>query len=52
MSAAQAARTRRTRPASMRETVARLEDLLNVGPSIAGDLRGIGVSHPGDLAGV
>lgn len=51
MSAAQAARARRARPVITRETVARLEDLLNVGPSIAGDLRGIGVSHPSDLAG-
>lgn len=29
----------------------RLEDLPNVGPSIAGDLRGIGVSRPSDLVG-
>lgn len=29
----------------------RLEDLPNIGPSIAGDLRGIGVQHPRDLFG-
>lgn len=29
----------------------RLEDVPNIGPSIAGDLRGIGVSQPGDLPG-
>ena len=50
-SAAPVARARRARPAITRETVARLEDLPNVGPSVAGDLRGIGVSHPSDLAG-
>ena len=49
--AAPVARARRARPAITRETVARLEDLPNVGPSIAADLRGIGVSHPSDLAG-
>ena len=51
MSAARVARARRARPSIARETVTRLEDLPNVGPSIAGDLRGIGVSHPSDLAG-
>jgi hypothetical protein len=34
-----------------REAVTRLEELRNVGPSIAADLRGIGVVHPRDLAG-
>ena len=29
----------------------RLEDLPNIGPSIAGDLRLIGVRHPADLRG-
>lgn len=29
----------------------RLEDLPNIGPSIAGDLRGIGVQYPRDLIG-
>jgi hypothetical protein len=34
-----------------RELCERLEHIPNVGPSIAGDLRGIGVSRPGDLVG-
>lgn len=51
MSGARVARARRARRSITRETVVRLEDLPNVGPSIAGDLRGIGVSRPGDLAG-
>jgi hypothetical protein len=42
---------RKPQPSITRETVTRLEDLPNVGPSIAADLRGIGVSQPGDLAG-
>ncbi len=29
----------------------RLEDLPNIGPSIAADLRGIGILGPGDLVG-
>lgn len=28
-----------------------LEQIPNIGPSIAGDLRGIGISHPSDLVG-
>jgi hypothetical protein len=51
VSAAKVAGARRARRTVTRETVVRLEDLPNVGPSIAGDLRGIGVSHPGDLVG-
>jgi hypothetical protein len=31
--------------------VAKLEDLMNVGPSIAEDLRRIGIRHPDDLIG-
>ena len=42
---------RRAKSPITRETVVRLEDLPNVGPSIAGDLRGIGVLHPSELAG-
>jgi hypothetical protein len=34
-----------------RRGVAKLEDLMNVGPSIAADLRLIGIRHPDDLAG-
>lgn len=45
------ARARRVKTPVTRETVARLEDLPNIGPSIAGDLRGIGVELPGELAG-
>ena len=30
---------------------ATLEDIPNIGPSIAGDLRGIGIAHPHDLLG-
>jgi hypothetical protein len=44
-----------TKPSSKasrtREQCEVLEDIPNVGPSIAGDLRGIGVSHPSDLPG-
>ncbi|GJG87306.1 mitomycin resistance protein [Gemmatimonadetes bacterium T265] len=32
------------------EACTRLEDLANVGPSIAADLRLVGVAHPRDLA--
>lgn len=51
MTAAWVARARRAKLLVTRETVARLEDLPNVGPSIAGDLRSIGVSLPSDLPG-
>lgn len=51
MTAARVARARLARAPITRETAVKLEDLPNVGPSIAGDLRGIGVTHPGDLAG-
>lgn len=48
-----AARSSRSRPKATRsrEACTRLEDLPNIGPSIAGDLRGIGVSHPSELVG-
>lgn len=46
--ASRAARPKAARP---REACERLEDLANVGPSIAGDLRRVGVAHPRDLAG-
>ena len=46
---------RSTKPPSKtsrtRETCEQLEHIPNVGPSIAGDLRGIGVSQPSDLPG-
>ena len=34
-----------------RETVSQLEDLLNIGKAMAGDLRSIGINHPQDLIG-
>src|SRR5262245_27218920 len=34
-----------------RAAVVRLEDITNIGPSIAGDLRLIGISAPKDLVG-
>ena len=34
-----------------RQKVSRLEDLLNIGKAIAGDLRSIGIDHPKKLAG-
>jgi hypothetical protein len=34
-----------------RGSLTSLEQIPNLGPSIAGDLRGIGVMHPSDLAG-
>jgi hypothetical protein len=42
---------KRARTTHVRTDVARLEDIPNVGPSIAGDLRQIGVATPGDLPG-
>jgi len=34
-----------------RETTKTLTDLPNIGPSLAGDLRRIGINHPGQLVG-
>ncbi len=34
-----------------RSDVARLEDIPNVGPAVAGDLRRLGITSPGDLPG-
>jgi hypothetical protein len=51
VSAARAVRARRVRASISRDAVVRHEDLPNIGPSIAGDLRGIGVSHPVELVG-
>jgi hypothetical protein len=36
---------------AQRRDIARLEDIPNIGPSIAGDLRGIGVTRPAQLIG-
>jgi hypothetical protein len=41
----------RTSAVASRDTIADLEDLVNVGPSIAGDLRSIGIRRPQDLIG-
>jgi Pathogenicity locus len=49
--AAKAVRRSSSKALRPRDACERLEDVPNVGPSIAGDLRSIGVSHPGDLAG-
>jgi predicted flap endonuclease-1-like 5' DNA nuclease len=39
------------RPASDREDIARLEDIPNVGPAVAGDLRRLGITTPAELPG-
>jgi hypothetical protein len=39
------------RQASNREEVAHLEDIPNIGPSIAADLRQLGITTPADLPG-
>ena len=40
-----------TRPSSSREDIARLEDIPNVGPAVAADLRQLGIKSPGELSG-
>ena len=40
-----------TRPPSSRDDIARLEDIPNVGPAVAGDLRQLGITTPGELSG-
>ena len=40
-----------TRPPGSREDIARLEDIPNVGPSVAADLRRLGITSPGELSG-
>src|ERR1043166_3798743 len=39
------------RPASSRDDIARLEDIPNVGPAVAADLRRLGITTPGELPG-
>jgi hypothetical protein len=34
-----------------RDDIARLEDIPNVGPAVAADLRRLGITAPGDLPG-
>jgi hypothetical protein len=40
-----------TRPSTSRANIARLEDIPNVGPAVAGDLRRLGITTPGELPG-
>jgi Pathogenicity locus len=40
-----------TRPSSSRDDIARLEDIPNVGPAVAADLRRLGIKSPGELSG-
>lgn len=42
---------KRTATSKVRTDVARLEDIPNVGASVAGDLRQLGITSPGDLPG-
>ena len=42
---------KRKATSNVRTDVARLEDIPNVGVSVAGDLRRLGVTSPGDLPG-
>src|SRR3954451_22777226 len=39
------------RPPSSRKDIARLEDIPNVGPAVAADLRQLGITSPGELLG-
>ena len=40
-----------TRPPASRDDVASLEDIPNVGPAVAADLRQLGITSPGELSG-
>ena len=40
-----------TPPPSSRDDIARLEDIPNVGPAVAADLRRLGIKSPGELSG-
>ena len=44
-------KTSTTRPSTSRADIARLEDIPNVGPAVAADLRRLGISLPGELMG-
>jgi hypothetical protein len=39
-----------TRPSSSRADITRLEDIPNVGPAVAADLRQLGITSPGELS--
>src|SRR5579872_7083757 len=40
-----------TRPSSSRDDIAHLEDIPNVGPAVAADLRRLGITSPAGLPG-
>ena len=40
-----------SRPFNSREDIARLEDIPNVGPAVAADLRQLGITTPNELSG-
>ena len=40
-----------TRPPASRDDIARLEDIPNVGPAVAADLRRLGITSSGQLPG-
>src|SRR5439155_24871028 len=44
-------KTTTTRPSTSRADIARLEDIADVGPAIAADLRQLGITTPGELSG-
>lgn len=44
-------KARTTRRSSSREEIARLEDIPNIGPAIAADLRRLGITTPSELQG-
>ena len=41
----------RRKPTKARQDIARLEDIPNIGPAVAGDLRKFGITLPVDLLG-
>lgn len=44
-------KARPTRRSNSRKEIARLEDIPNLGPAVAGDLRHLGIMSPSDLRG-
>ena len=44
-------KARTTRRSSSRKEIARLEDIPNIGPAIAADLRQLGITTPSELQG-
>ena len=43
--------TAKARPAGSRDEIVRLEDIPNVGPAVAADLRRLGITSPAELPG-